>query len=162
MTFRIAALYGRFLSRLPIIRSQFFTYIDTVLPRASKVYKRKKLHSQLKVWRKTDRNFWILRTQWVQPWFSGPKHPIWNFYKFYKSGGITMGYMCLLCSSALTGPPNTTNATKHLRSRHKNEYMMYFELIERFKRGTFFGDLHQSIREVICLLYWLISEAVPC
>ncbi|MCP9262812.1 hypothetical protein DINM_005777 [Dirofilaria immitis] len=77
----------------------------------------------------------------------GPKHPVWNFFKFYKSGGLTLGYMCLMCGNGFTGPPNTTNATKHLRCKHKHEYLLYFDLLEGAKQGTFFGDVHQSIRE---------------
>lgn len=80
--------------------------------------------------------------------FVGPKHPVWNFFKFYKSGGLTLGYMCLMCGNGFTGPPNTTNATKHLRCKHKHEYLLYFDLLEGAKQGTFFGDVHQSIREV--------------
>ncbi|EFO22291.1 hypothetical protein LOAG_06196 [Loa loa] len=79
----------------------------------------------------------------------GPKHPVWNFFKFYKSGGLTLGYMCLMCGNGFTGPPNTTNATKHLRCKHKNEYLLYFDLLEGAKQGTFFGDVHQSIRELV-------------
>ncbi|VDM99453.1 unnamed protein product [Thelazia callipaeda] len=78
-----------------------------------------------------------------------PKHPVWNFFKFYKSGGLTLGYMCLLCGNGFTGPPNTTNATKHLRCKHKHEYLLYFDLLEGSKQGTFFGDVHQSIRELV-------------
>uniref|UniRef100_A0A0R3RHC1 BED-type domain-containing protein n=1 Tax=Elaeophora elaphi TaxID=1147741 RepID=A0A0R3RHC1_9BILA len=79
----------------------------------------------------------------------GPKHPVWNFFKFYKSGGLTLGYMCLMCGNGFTGPPNTTNATKHLRCKHKHEYLLYFDLLEGAKQGTFFGDVHQSIRELV-------------
>lgn len=56
--------------------------------------------------------------------------------------------MCLMCGNGFTGPPNTTNATKHLRCKHKHEYLLYFDLLEGAKQGTFFGDVHQSIREV--------------
>ncbi|VDK27229.1 unnamed protein product [Gongylonema pulchrum] len=77
----------------------------------------------------------------------GPKHPVWNFYKFCKSGGVTLGYMCLLCNSGFTGPPNTTNATKHLRCKHKHEHLLFSDLLEGVKRGTVLGDVHQSVRE---------------
>lgn len=69
-----------------------------------------------------------------------------------------------MCGNGFSGPPNTTNATKHLRCKHKNEYLLYFDLLEGAKQRTFLGDVHQSIREVafqILLIFFSFRFLFP-
>ncbi|KHN77866.1 hypothetical protein Tcan_07315 [Toxocara canis] len=79
----------------------------------------------------------------------GPKHPVWAFFKLRKTQGPTNGYMCELCGGYFVGAANTTNAAKHLKCRHKAEYAQYIVMHESAKKGTFVGDLHGSLREIM-------------
>ncbi|VDK66406.1 unnamed protein product [Anisakis simplex] len=57
--------------------------------------------------------------------------------------------MCELCGGYFIGAANTTNATKHLKCRHKEEFAEYIELYDSAKRGSFVGALHDVLREIM-------------